>query len=142
MHSIQVADGHILQQVLDGVAQGWQGQLPAVAREDGVVNLLEQDCGGRAGGECFGGVVDGECQGDGQLEDLMDKDGGGGEEAVVANGRHRARVVHDLERARSWRRAAAGQIWVSISNPGRSGGTRGKRLLVHTRIRAEFWKVS
>lgn len=43
MYGIQVADGYVLERVLKSIQDGRHGQLPAVAREDGVVDLPEED---------------------------------------------------------------------------------------------------
>lgn len=84
LHGVQVADGDVLQQVLQRVEGGGEGELPTVAREDGVVDLLEEDGGGRAGGQGVGGFVEGEGEGDGELDELVEEDGRRGEVAVVA----------------------------------------------------------
>lgn len=97
VHGVQVLHRDVLQQVLQGVKGGRHGELPAVGREDGIVYLLEEDGGGRAGRERFGGLVYGEGEGDAELDDLVEEDGRRGEVAVVAGRRHDARVVHDLD---------------------------------------------
>lgn len=96
MHRIQIPHRNILQQILQRVKRRRHRHLPPVAREDGIVDLLEHDGRGGAGRKRLGGLVDGEGEGDGELDDLVEEDGGRGEVAVVARGGHDARVVHDL----------------------------------------------
>lgn len=96
MDGVQVLDGDILQKVLQGVEGSGEDELPAVAREDGIVYLLEEDGGGGAGSKLLGRVVYGKGKGHGELDDLVEEDGGRGEVAVMAGRGHDARVVHDL----------------------------------------------
>ncbi|PHH68716.1 hypothetical protein CDD83_6000 [Cordyceps sp. RAO-2017] len=111
---VEVLDGHVLQQVLQGVEGGRQGELPAVAGEDGVVDLLEQGGGGRARGQRLRRLVDGQRQRHGQLDDLVEQDGRRGEVAVVAGRGHDARVVHDLDGAQVFSLRAASAAAGSI----------------------------
>lgn len=121
---VEITDGDILQGVLQRVEGGGDGELPAVAGEDLVVDLLEDDGGGGGGGQGAGDLGDGAGQADGQLDDLVEEDGGGSEVSVVAHGGHDAGVVHDLAEMRlAWCRVP---VWRGI----------------HTKINAEFWKVS
>jgi hypothetical protein len=53
VHSIQIANGNILQKILERVESSNQGEFPAIASENGIVDLLEKDCGGGSGGECL-----------------------------------------------------------------------------------------
>lgn len=110
MHGVQVADGHVLQRVLQRVQHGRHDQLPPVAGEDGVVDLFEDDGPRRRGRERARGLGDGEREARGPLEDLAQEDGRRREVSVVAHLGHDPRVVHDLGVSVEARRDAIGQI--------------------------------
>lgn len=97
MDGVHILNGNVLQHVLQGVKGGGQDELPAVAGKDGIIYLLKEDGGGRARGQRLGRLVYGEGEGDGELDDLVEEDGGRGEVTVMAGRGHDARVVHDLE---------------------------------------------
>ena len=71
VHGVQVPDGKVVQPALQGIERGGDGEFPSVTAEDGVVNLLEDDSGGGGGGEGARDVIDGEADGDCELEELV-----------------------------------------------------------------------
>ena len=115
MHGIQVADGDVLQRVLQGVEGGRDGEFPSVAGEDGGVEVVEKNGDGGGGGEGQGDVVERDGEGDGELDDLVEEDGGRGEVAGGAVEGHDARVVHylslDVSNVRSMAGISASLLW-------------------------------
>lgn len=100
MNSIQVLNGHILQDVLKRVKHPRHNQLPPITCKHGIVDLLKQHRGRRARRQSLGAFVQGQRQGNGKLDELVEEDGGRGEVSMVARGGHDAGVVHDEDEGR------------------------------------------
>lgn len=100
MHGIQVLDGHILQDILQRVKHPGYNQLPPIGRKHGIVDLLKEHRRRRAGRQRLGRLVQTQRQGNGQLDNFVEEDGGRGKVSMVAGGRHDAAVVHDEDESR------------------------------------------
>jgi hypothetical protein len=118
LHRVQIPQRHVLARIHQ--------------RVDRPVYLLKQYRRGRLRRECARDLVDGERQGDGQLDDLVEQHRRAGEEPVVARGLLYPRGMHDLGRDRLLVEGTS--YWVDSSR-----GSGRRRL---TRMRMEFWKVN
>lgn len=96
MYWIQVAQSHVLQRVLEGVQGCRDRQFPPIAAKHRTVYLFEEYCGRRLRRKAPRDIVEGKSGGDGELDDLVEKDCRAREVSVVTRWLHYPTVMHYL----------------------------------------------